>query len=89
MYPSLHLEPYRTLIRPTINPVCMPHFVHLSSYFPTLVNPPLYEQIHIVDNERRCSTSIISSAFPELAYAIHLSILFPLPILFLASLLSM
>ena len=47
-----------------------------------LVNTPLHKPLHVVDNERRCSTSIISNAPPEIAYAFLLSVLFPLPLLF-------
>ena len=88
MHPSLHLQTYRTLICPIINTVCMLHFVRLSFCFPTPVNTPLHEPLHIVDNERRCSTSNISNALPVVAYSFLVSVLLPLPIVFLASLFS-
>ena len=66
----------------------MLHFVRLPFGLPTPAYTPLYEPLHIVDNERRCSISIISNALPEETYAFLLSVLFPLTMLFLASLSS-
>ena len=76
MHPSFHLEPYRTLLCPIIDAVCMLHLARLSFCFPILSNTPF--PLHIADKERRCSTSIISNALPEETYASLFSVLFPL-----------